>query len=255
MEFIDNLIKSGDILARSIELATGIVKNGISTIEIDSSIEKFILGSGAKPAFKYYNNYQFASCVSVNNILVHGLPTEYKVKNGDVVSIDIGVNYQGAITDGAITLAIGIVSENITDAINQTRIALKNGIIMCRPGNSTNDISLAIENVAVKNNLGIIRELSGHGTGKKLHLPPSILNYSADRSQETITKGMVLAIEPMFCFTTGGRPDPSIRIAPDGWSVALKSGTYGIHFEHTILVTDNEPIILTKLIDNKLPLW
>lgn len=255
MGFTDNLIKSGDILARSIELATGIVKNGVNTIEIDRSIEKFILSNGAKPAFKHYYSYKFASCVSVNNILVHGLPTKYKVKNGDVVSIDIGINYQGAITDGAITLAIGVVSEKITEAINQTRIALKDGIIKCRQGNSTNDISRAIENVALKNNLGIIRELSGHGTGKKLHLPPSILNYSANRSNEKINKGMVLAIEPMFCFALDGRPDPSITIAPDGWSVALKDGTYGIHFEHTILVTDNEPIILTKLIDNKLPLW
>lgn len=255
MGFTDNLIKSGDILARSMELAKCIVKIGVSTIEIDSSIDKFILNSGAKPAFKHYNNYKFASCISVNNILVHGLPTKYKVKNGDVISIDIGVNYQGAITDGAVTLAIGTVSEKITDALNQTRIALKNGIDKCRPKNSTDDISSAVENIALKNNLGIIRELSGHGTGKKLHLPPSILNYSTDQSNVKIHRGMVLAIEPMFCFTPDGKPDPSINIAPDGWSVALNDGSYGIHFEHTILVTDSEPIILTKLIDNQLPLW
>ena len=254
-EFINNLILSGDILARTLSMVKEKIKIGFQTKQIDQLINNFIIENNAKPAFIGYNKYKHASCISVNNILVHGLPGKYITKNGDIVSIDIGVDYKGAITDGAITLSVGRVPNLLKDAIANTQLALKKGIEKCRVGNKINDISIAIEYIARDNGLGVIKELSGHGTGSKLHLPPSILNYYSKNNNQKIEEGMVLAIEPMFSLSLDGKIDPSITVGSDKWSIMLKSNNIGIHFEHTVLITNNSPLILTKIIDNILPLW
>ena len=255
MNFFDKNLKiSGDILARTLQFAKKKLKIGIKTIELDSLIEKFIYKNNAKPVFKGYKNYQYASCISINDILVHGIPSEYKISQGDVVSIDIGVKYKNAITDGAITIAIDPIPEYIIEAIKSTQLALKEGIKQCVAGNQINNISKAIEKVARKNNLGIIKELSGHGTGKKIHLPPTILNYFKSQNNEIIKEGMILAIEPMFSASLD-KSDPTIKLMQDKWSVSLPKNNIGIHFEHTILVTKEKPTVLTKLIDTDKPLW
>lgn len=253
--FLNNLKISGDILARTIKKSRNVIRAGVKTKDIDKIIETYLHINNASPVFKGYNNYKYASCISVNNILVHGIPSDYVVAEGDVVSIDIGVKYKDAITDGAITVAVGKVSEYISKAISETQKALTEGIMQVKVGGEVSHISKAIEKVAINANLGVVKELSGHGTGVKLHMPPTIYNYFNKNSKEIIKESMVLAIEPMFSACEVGKPNPSIKIMKDKWSVELAENNVGIHFEHTVMASGERPLILTKLIDTDRPLW
>lgn len=254
-----DIIKSGSILAQVTNICISLIKVGATPVEIDRIIDKEIIYRDAQPSFKGYHGYQAASCISVNNTLVHGVPTNVPFKHGDVISVDLGVKFRDWHTDAAFTIALEPVDYHIKNALANTRKALYAGIAAAKPGKHIGDISSAIESVANSNNLGIIKELSGHGIGNQLHLSPSIPNYGASNTGKKIIPGMMLAIEPMFSVNK----NPSNKIYPltniitsqDNWSIELPPSQIGIHFEHSIYVTEDEPIILTRYVDTDKTLW
>lgn len=246
-------LKSGQILGHTLNLLRSKVKPGVTGLEIDHIAEQEIKRLGGKPAFTGFNDYKYAACVSLNNTLVHGLPNNIPFKPGDVVSIDLGVNYKGWLTDSAITVAVLPIPDEVSILIKATEEALYEGIRQARPGNRIGDISWAIQKVGQKYGLGIAKDLAGHGITKSLHEPPTILNYGDPKTGSILKEGMTIAIEPMFTLY----PDPksayktSIYIAEDGWSIILDHGNIGAHSEHTIQVTKGDPIILTQSVDNQ----
>lgn len=243
--------KSGQILGETLSLITHKIKSGATGLEIDDFAKDEIVKRGGIPAFTGFDGYKFASCISINNTLVHGLPNNFPFNKGDVVSVDLGVDYKGWLTDSAITVAIEPVSEDIQRLIEATNIALTEGIKMAQPGNRVGDISHAVQEVANSYNLGIAKDLAGHGITKTLHEPPTILNYGKAGTGPILTAGMTIAIEPMFAlYPDDEKTDKtSIFIDNDGWSIVLERDNIGAHSEHTVQVTNSNPIILTKSVD------
>lgn len=245
-----NLIKSGEITSKIIHAVSKLIKVGAVPAEINSKVEYLLAKYHAKSAFKDYQGYPASCCISVNEILVHGIPSQIPFKSGDVVSFDFGVNYNGWFSDSAITISLGKVNKDIKILINSCQNALKKGILQAREGNTVDDISNVIFQEAINNNFGVVRELSGHGIGKKLHLPPIIPNYITNHKIR-LKQGMILAIEPMFSLTYDQKNNiSSLSLKNDNWSVGLSTGNIGVHFEQTIVVSEKEPIILTELVDN-----
>lgn len=250
--FLNNdLITSGRILSRALSEIKKYVKPGCTAKELDLKLTDFITKSGAKGAFVGYNNYPYFSCVSVNNTIVHGIPSDYSFKPSDIVGVDVGVNYQGWITDGAITLAIPPCNAKLSTALRATKLALDKAIYQAKPGNRVGDISWVIQKTAKQNNLSIAMKLTGHGLGKKIHEPPPIPNIGQKNSGPLLEEGMVIAIEPMFAVSAGRNKQPlevPIHTLKDGWSVGLPKGYIGIHFEHTVYISKKQPLILTDFI-------
>ncbi|MGB9622128.1 MAG: type I methionyl aminopeptidase [Brevinematia bacterium] len=236
------------IVAQTLEYLGEFVKPGISTIELDRIAEDFILSKGAKPAFKGYTitngnkvlKYNHSICASVNEIVIHGVPSnEVVLKEGDIVSIDVGVIYNNYYGDAAKTYFVGNVSEIKRKLSDVTREALYLAIDVCRVGNRIGDISKVIYEYVRKNGFNVIRGYTGHGVGKYLHEAPPIPNWPSGNGPKLV-KNMTIAIEPMVV-----AGNFRIKILPDGWSVATVDGKPSAHWEHTILITESEPEILS----------
>lgn len=241
--------QAGKIAGEVLEVITNMVGPGVTTLELDQRAEKEIRDRGAIPTFKGYRNFPNTICASVNEEVVHGIPNHKKVlKEGDVISIDIGATLYKTengkkysfIGDTAITVAVGKISERLQKLLEDTQKALYAGINVSTTGATLDDIGGAIEDFAKAANYGIVREYGGHGIGYNYHEDPFILNYRSG-SRTKLKNGMVIAIEPMF--NQGG---DRVRLKPDGWTVVTQDYKPSAHFEHSLLITEKGPEVLTK---------
>ena len=246
-EEIEGIRKSGHILARVLIELREFIKEGITTWAINKKAEEMVKKLGGKPAFKGYKpsfsrkKYPFATCISVNNEIVHGLPSKRKVlKEGDIVSVDMGVNYKGFFSDAAYTYTVGEVSEEVRRLVEVTRKALYIGISKAVAGNRVGDISSAIGSYVKSHGFYPIIDYCGHGVGKRVHEDPSVPNDGVPGTGELLKVGMTLAIEPMVAVGTG-----RAVIKEDGWTAVTEDGSLAAHFEHTIAILEHGPEILT----------
>lgn len=241
---IDLIKESCKIVSEVFVYIKEYIKEGITTGEIDKLIEDFIISKNAYPAFKGYKvqkkAFPSSSCISVNEEVVHGLPGKKVLKNGDIVSIDVGVKKNGYYGDGAYTFAVGDISPKKAKLLKITQESLFKGIAMAVEGNEVNDISVAIQNYVEGSGYGVVRELVGHGIGKNLHEDPAIPNFYSAGSNQKLYEGMVLAIEPMVNYGTY-----KVYQKNDGWTISTKDEEPSAHFEHTVLVNKGEAEILT----------
>jgi len=248
IEDINKLREGGKILASVLYEAAGMSVSGIKTIELDKLAEKRIREAGGRPSFKNYKTsddkipYPASLCVSINEEVVHGVPGERVLKDGDIVSLDLGMEYKGFYTDSAVTVSVGNISEQAKKLIETTKEALNLGIMAVKNGAFTGDIGYAIQSFAEKNGFNVVRKLVGHGLGRKVHEPPEIPNFGVKGKGEILREGEVIAIEPMI---TAGRHD--IYLDKDLWTWKTKDGSLSAHFEHTIIVTKNGAEIITKI--------
>lgn len=240
---IELMREAGRILAATHEELEKAIKPGMSTWEIDRLGERIIRGYGCIPSFKNYNGYPASICVSVNDQVVHGIPSKnHIIKEGDIVSLDAGVIYKGYHSDAARTHGVGQISQKAKQLIEVTRQSFFEGIKFAKAGNHLNDISAAIQAYAEKFGYGVVRDLVGHGIGTNLHEDPEVPNFSQRRKGIRLQPGMTLAIEPMI---NAGRYD--VAWLDDDWTVITEDGSLSAHYENTVLITDGEPEILTLL--------
>ena len=233
--------QTGKILGRMIKKIEGFTREGVTTGEIDRFVQELAEEEGVSPAFKGYRGFPAAICTSVNEEIVHGIPGERRLKAGDILSLDLGINYRNFFCDAAVTLAIGEVDSGKKKLIEVTRKSLAEGIRQAQPNNHLSDISYAIQNYAEKNGFAVVRQFVGHGIGKNLHEEPEIQNFGRPHQGPLLKSGMVLAIEPMINMGTW-----ESQILDDGWTAVTKDKLPSAHFEHTVAVTENGPEVLTK---------
>ena len=241
-EEIKIMAEGGRILATVLNEVEKLVKPGITTIELDRAAEALVLKHGAKPAFKGYDDFPYSLCASVNEEIVHGLPSERILKEGDIIGLDLGVLHKGYNSDMAITVAVGKVSFEAKRLIMVTKKALKRGIKKVRPGNTIGDIGNTIQRYVEDQGLGVVRDLCGHGIGKAVHEDPKIPNYGTRHKGEVLKEGMVICLEPMV--TMG---DWHLKKAKDGYGYATKDNSLTAHFEHTMAVTKEGVRVLTEI--------
>ena len=240
-EEIRIMAQAGQILAKVMKDVVAKVKPGVDTKSLDRAAKALILSFGAKPSFENYNNFPASICASINEEVVHGVPSaKRKLKEGDILSIDMGVYYKGYHSDMAITVGVGQISPEASRLIRVTKKSLKRGIKKIRPGLTFGDIGNTIQRYAQSQGYSIIRELVGHGIGKELHEDPEIPNYGKRRAGEKIKEGMVFCLEPMLSLG-----DWRIKTGPDGYAFQSKDSSLSAHFEHTIAVTSKGVKILT----------
>lgn len=237
----------GKIHARVLRMVAERVAPGVSTAELDFFAEQLVRDAGAIPAFKgyqpdgQYSPFPATLCTSINDEIVHGIPAADRIlEEGDIISIDLGIQYEGVFLDGAITIAVGNVPEKIKSFMNDTHTAMMIGIEQARSGNTTGDIGHAIQEF-VNKRYGIVKGLAGHGVGRKIHEDPFIPNYGKKGQGTKLVAGMTIAIEPML---TMGSAETDIL--DDDWTFVTSDGSLAAHFEHTLLITDGDPEILTK---------
>lgn len=239
---LEALKKSGRILAQTLQALVPLVVPGVTTLELDKAAAKMIKQAKAKPAFLGYQGYPKVLCASVNDEVVHTIPSERILKDGDIIGLDLGVSVDGMITDSAITVMVGTVKSDVQRLVEITQLSLDKGIEMIRPGNKIGDISHAIEQTISPFGYGIVHALVGHGVGYSLHEDPRIPNFGQAGSGPLLKPGMVLAVEPMINL---GEPD--VLFGDDGWKVTTADGSWSAHFEHTILVTETGYQVLTRI--------
>jgi methionyl aminopeptidase len=239
---IAHLRRSNAIVAEIFQQLKTLVEPGITTKELDEITEKIILSRGAIPAFKGYRGFPASVCVSINEEVVHGIPSLRRLKQGDIVSLDVGVNLNGYFGDGAITLPIGEVDREAQRLLEVTEKALYIGIEWAKVGNRLFDISHAIQSWVEGQGFSVVRDFVGHGIGRDLHEEPQIPNFGAPHQGPRLEKGMVFALEPMVNEGTY-----EVKILSDGWTVVTIDGKRSAHFEHTIAITEKEAEILSTL--------
>lgn len=233
--------KACQITAAARKLAGDMIRPGISTGEIDKAVHDFILSQGAKPSFLNYNGYPASVCISVNDQVIHGIPDrKRKLKEGDIVSIDVGAYYHGYHGDCAATFPCGKINDEAQQLINVTRQSFFEGLRYARQGARVSDISHAVQCYAESFGFGVVRDYVGHGVGEKLHEEPEVPNYGVPGRGPRLIRGMTLAIEPMI-----NQGTHEIRVLRDGWTVVTLDGKLSAHYENTVLITDGEPEILT----------
>lgn len=237
---IKKIRRASIITSKTLEYLGGYIKEGITTKELDKIAEDFIISNDAKPAFKGYRGYPASICTSVNNVVIHGIPNNYRLREGDIISIDIGVNYRGYFGDAAYTFPVGKISEKTKKLINVTKEALMIGIKNAISGKRTGDVGYAIEEYVEGFGFSVVRDFCGHGVGKMLHEEPSIPNFGNPGFGNQFQKNMTVAIEPMV-----NEGVSSVIIKEDGWTVETMDGLLSAHFEHTILITEDGNEILT----------
>jgi len=233
--------RSGEILAKIMRKLQRFTRKGVSTMEIDQFAEKLINDENATSAFKGYNGYPANICTSVNEEVVHGIPDGRILKEGDIISLDVGINYKGYLSDAAVTISIGRIAPGLKKLIEVTRNSLTEGIKQARIDNRVSDISYAIQNYVEKNGFSVVRQFVGHGIGFDLHEEPQIPNFGVAHQGEVLKKGMLLAIEPMVNMGTW-----ECEILDNGWTAVTKDNSASAHFEHTVAITENGPEILTN---------
>jgi methionyl aminopeptidase len=242
-EEIKRLVQSCDIVARTLNAIKAIVKSGITTAEIESFAEAYIRAKNAVPAFKGYRGYPASICTSVNNEVIHGIPSARVLKEGDILGVDLGVYKDGFYGDAAYTFPVGKIRPGVERLLKVTEESLYIGIENARAGNRVSDISYSIQRHVESNGFSVVRAFVGHGVGSELHEEPQVPNFGPPGRGPRLRPGMTLAIEPMV--NEGGY---EVLILDDGWTAVTTDGKLSAHFEHTVLVTLNEPRILTKII-------
>ncbi len=248
-EQIELLRSSNQLVSRTLAEMAKIIRPGITTLELDRVAEEFIRDHKAVPGFKGYNNYPNTLCTSVNDEVVHGIPSDYTLQEGDIISIDCGVIIEGFYGDSAFTFPVGEINNEKRRLLEYTRESLEEGVKQAVAGNRVGDISWAVQNKAESGGYSVVRELVGHGLGKNLHESPEVPNYGNRGRGPKLKKGLVICIEPMI--NMGGR---SVRQMKDGWTVRTADGKPSAHFEYAVAVSKNEADILTtfKFIDEEL---
>lgn len=237
---IELLSIAGNIVYETHEYLKDFIKPGVTTARLDELAEEFIRNHGATPSFKGYEGFPGSICTSVNQQVVHGIPGKLKLKEGDIISIDIGACYKGYHGDSAWTYPVGNISNDKEYLLFHTKKSLEIGLAKVKPGNRIGDISSAIENYALDYGLGVVKELVGHGVGTSIHEDPDIPNFGESGTGPKLKKGMVLAIEPMLNLGS-----PNIVILDDNWTIETEDYSPSAHFEHTVVVTDDGYKILT----------
>ena len=231
------------IAAGALKAAGAAVEPGISTEEIDRIAHNFITKNGAIPTFKGYNGYPAATCISINDEVIHGIPSKKRIiRAGDIVSIDVGATFNGYVGDNAATFAAGDISPEAQRLCDTTRESLYEGIRMAVAGGRIGDIGSTIQRYCEERGFSVVREFTGHGVGKQMHEDPSVPNFGTPGRGVRLLPGMTIAIEPMINMGGAG-----IRQLPDGWTIKTRDGSLSAHFEHTIAITANGPVILTKI--------
>ena len=234
--------RAGHILADVVARLRGSVKAGMSTLQIDEDVEDFIRSQGARPAFKGYRGFPATVCISINEEVVHGIPSAHRrIEEGDIVGLDLGCIVDGYYADCAVTLAVGEVPSRVRELLDATRESLEAGIAECRPGRRLSDVSHAIQSHVERQGFSVVRAFVGHGIGRALHEEPQVPNFGDPGRGPQLKPGMVLAIEPMV--TMGSW---EVRILDDGWTAVTRDGSLAAHFEHTIAVTESGPEVLTS---------
>ena len=239
---IEHMRRAGRITAAARALAGKLVKPGVTTLEIDHAVRKFIEEQGATPSFLGYAGYPGSACISVNDEVIHGIPGHRKLKEGDIVSVDVGAFFEGFHGDCAATFPCGEVSPEALRLIQVTRQSFFEGIQFARAGKRVSDISRGVQQYAEANGCSLVRDYVGHGVGRKLHEAPEVPNFCTEghRASPRLQPGMTLAVEPMVNLGTW-----EVRVLEDGWTVKTADGALAAHYENTILITDGEPEILT----------
>ncbi|MEP6495474.1 MAG: type I methionyl aminopeptidase [bacterium] len=240
---IDLMAQGGKILGATIELLRGAVKPGVSTGELDQIAEDFIRShDGATPAFKGLYGFPGSICSSVNQEIVHGIPSKKRVLHeGDIVSLDVGVGYKGYFTDSATTVAVGTIAPETKRLLDVTQASLEAGISAATVGNHIGDIGAAIQAVVETAGFSVVRDLVGHGIGVEFHEEPQVPNYGKAKRREKLVSGLTVAIEPMV--NIGG---PTTKTLADKWTIVTLDGSLSAHFEHTVAITDAGPMVLTR---------
>jgi methionyl aminopeptidase len=239
-EEIAKMERAGAILVATLAELESRVAPGVSTEELDEVAERFIRSRGAVPTFKGYRGFPGSICASPNAMVVHGIPGPYRLKAGDIVSIDVGVTLDGWVADAARTIPVGEIGETERNLLAATEASLLAGVAECRPGNRMGDMSNAIQRVAEGAGLSVVRSLVGHGVGRSMHEDPQVPNYGKPGKGPLLEDGMVLAVEPMM---TAGRA--AVRVGGDGWAIFSQDGSPAAHFEFTVAITADGPKVLT----------
>lgn len=238
--------KAGGIVYTVLQELKHTVKEGMTTADLDAIAENIIVKSNAVPTFKGYNGFPAAICASVNEQVVHGIPSkDIILKEGDIISVDVGATYKGLVGDSAITIGVGNVSQEVTKLMEETKNALMDAIQKAIVGNSLTEVSGAIEDRANLSGYGLVKQYGGHGVGRNMHEEPFIFNYRTNTQEPILKAGMVIAIEPMFNLGTG-----EVSTLSDQWTVVTNDRQPSAHFEHTVAITENGPQILTFKNDN-----
>ncbi len=238
---LQGLRRSGKILAQIMRRLTKAVKAGVTTAELDGLADDLIAKEGVVPAFKGYKGYPCSLCVSLNEEVVHGIPCGRLITDGDIVSIDIGIIFDGYFSDCATTIPVGRIDSRVKKLLEVTKRSLYEGIKKARPGNHLFDISAAVQRYVEQNGFSVVRQFVGHGIGRQLHEEPEIPNFGRPHEGPMLVPNMVLAIEPMVNLGTW-----ECRILDNGWTAVTKDGRQSAHFEHTVAITDQGPEILTQ---------
>lgn len=239
---IATMRRAGQIVAKTLELIEKKIKPGVLTEQLDAAAEEFIRESGARPAFKGYKGFPASICASLNEVVVHGIPGKRRLQEGDIISIDVGTEVDGYYADAAATFPVGEISVEAQRLIDVTKGSLEDGIAKCVDGNYLYDVSHAIQMKAEAAGYSVVREFVGHGIGRAMHEEPQIPNFGSPGKGPRLQAGMVFAIEPMV--NIGGY---KVEILQDEWTVVTADRTLSAHFEHTVAITGEEPVLLTVL--------
>ena len=242
---IELLRVAGNIVYQTHQYLKQYIKPGITTLELDKLAEDFIKRDGATPSFKGYEGFPGSICTSINEQVVHGIPSNRKLKNGDIISIDIGACYKGYHGDSAWTYEVGTIDDEKKKLLYYTERALFEGLNQIKPDNRIGDISFAIESYAKEHNLGVVKELVGHGVGTNIHEDPDVPNFGKKGTGPKLKKGMVIAVEPMLNLGSS-----NIVMLDDNWTIETEDYSPSAHFEHTVVVTDDGYEILTGAMHN-----
>lgn len=239
---IEIMKKAGRVASKALKLAGEAVEPGISTLEIDSIVRKYIESEGAIPSFLNYGGFPASACISVNNVVIHGIPSKSCIlKSGDIVSIDVGAFFEGFHGDNAATFACGEISSEAKKLIDTTKESLYEGIKKAQAGNRIGDIANAIQRYVEARSYSVVRDFVGHGVGAKLHEDPSVPNYGTPGRGVRLLSGMTIAIEPMINVGTC-----NVKVLDDEWTTVTADGKLSAHFEHTVAITPDEAVILTR---------
>ena len=237
---IECMRRAGRLTAQARALAGSLVRPGVTTHEIDTAVRKFIESHGAKPSFLGYGGFKGSACISINEEVIHGIPGPRKLKEGDIVSVDVGAYLDGFHGDCAATFPCGEVSQEALELIRVTEQSFWEGIKLARAGNRVFDISHAVQQYVESHGCSVVRDFVGHGVGAKLHEAPEVPNYGPAGHGPRLQPGMTIAVEPMVC-----AGDWRVKVLKDGWTTVSADGSLTAHYENTILITDGEPEVLT----------
>lgn len=237
---LDKMKKAGEIVALTHELMKKNICDGVTTKELDRIAEEFIRSKGAIPSFKNYNGYPASICASVNDVVIHGIPGNTRLKNGDIIGVDIGAFIDGYHGDSANTYGVGDISKEAADLIEAAKGGFEAGLKMAIQGNRVGDISAAVQQYVEQCGYSVVREFVGHGVGAQMHEEPEVPNYGKPGRGPRLCAGMTLAVEPMI---NAGKRD--ILMLDDEWTIVTADGSLSAHYEHSIAITKDEPILLT----------